>query len=164
LAFFLEEILNMRKLLLPATLAFMLAACGHKEEAAAPAPAPEAAPPQAEAPAMPAPAPVTSAPEAATSAAPAAGAASSATADTGEHVFNTVCTACHGMGIAGAPKVGDKTAWDPRIAQGDDVLYKHAIAGFTGKSGTMPAKGGRSDLSDADVKAAVDYMVSKAKG
>lgn len=75
-----------------------------------------------------------------------------------------VCTACHSTGVAGAPKVGDKAAWEPRIAQGTEVLYKHAIGGFTGKSGTMPPKGGRTDLSDDEVKAAVDYMVSKAKG
>jgi len=81
----------------------------------------------------------------------------------GEQTFNTVCFACHKTGAAGAPKVGDKAAWAPRIAQGMATLEKHALNGFTGKSGTMPAKGGRTDLSDADVKAAIKYMVSQSK-
>ena len=78
----------------------------------------------------------------------------------GKGVFDVACTACHGAGIAGAPKAGDKGAWAPRIAQGKDTLYKHAIEGFTGKAGIMPAKGGRTDLSDELVKAGVDYMTS----
>ncbi len=61
----------------------------------------------------------------------------------------------------GAPKLADKAAWAPRIAQGKDTLYKHAIGGYQGKAGVMPAKGG-SQASDEEVKAAVDYMVSKA--
>ena len=81
----------------------------------------------------------------------------------GKDVFTSACFACHGTGAAGAPKAGDKGAWSPRIAQGNDTLYNHALHGFTGKSGTMPAKGGRADLSDDAVKAAVDYMVSLAK-
>jgi cytochrome c5 len=75
-------------------------------------------------------------------------------------VFDAACTACHGAGIAGAPKAGDKGAWGPRIAQGKDTLYKHAIQGFTGKAGIMPAKGGRADLDDELIKAGVDYMLS----
>jgi cytochrome c5 len=78
-------------------------------------------------------------------------------------VFDTACTACHGAGIAGAPKFGDKAAWAPRIAEGTNTLYTHALQGFQGKGGVMPPKGGYSSLSDADVKAAVDYMVSAAK-
>jgi cytochrome c5 len=81
----------------------------------------------------------------------------------GKSVFDGTCTACHSAGVAGAPKVGDKAAWGPRIGQGKDTLYKHALGGFTGKTGTMPAKGGNTSLSDDDVKAAVDYMVSQAK-
>jgi len=69
---------------------------------------------------------------------------------------------CHAAGVAGAPKLGDKAAWSARIAQGTSVLYVHAINGFQGKVGVMPPKGG-SPASDADVKAAVDYMVSAAK-
>lgn len=78
----------------------------------------------------------------------------------GKGVFDAACTACHGAGIAGAPKAGDKGAWGPRIAQGKDTLYKHAIQGFTGKAGIMPAKGGRTDLDDDLIKAGVDYMLS----
>jgi len=81
----------------------------------------------------------------------------------GKKVFDTACTACHGAGIAGAPKFGDKAAWAPRIAEGAPTLYTHALQGFQGKGGVMPPKGGYSSLSDADVKAAVDYMVSAAK-
>jgi cytochrome c5 len=95
-------------------------------------------------------------------AAPAA--APAATADlTGEAVYNQACIACHGAGVAGAPKFGDKAAWAPRIAQGANVLYDHAIKGFQGKAGVMPAKGGNASLSDAEVKAAVDYIVAGAK-
>ena len=80
----------------------------------------------------------------------------------GKALFNSTCTACHGAGIAGAPKFGDKAAWAPRIAQGTNTLYQHAIKGFQGEFGTMPPKGG-STAPDADVKAAVDYMVAAAK-
>jgi cytochrome c5 len=82
--------------------------------------------------------------------------------EAGKALFNTACTACHTAGIAGAPKVGDKAAWAPRIAQGTNTLYEHAIKGFQGKAGVMPPKGG-STAPDADVKAAVDYMVAAAK-
>ena len=84
-------------------------------------------------------------------------------AGAGENTYKTACFACHGTGSAGAPKVGDKAAWKDRIAKGNDTLYKHAIEGFQGSAGFMPAKGGRADLSDADVKAAVDYMVGGSK-
>ena len=80
----------------------------------------------------------------------------------GKALYNSTCTACHGAGIAGAPKFGDKEAWAPRIAQGTDMLYQHAIKGFQGEAGMMPPKGG-STAPDADVKAAVDYMVTAAK-
>lgn len=89
-------------------------------------------------------------------------AATSSTADTGKALYNQTCMACHGAGIAGAPKFGDKAAWAPRLAEGTAVLYQHALAGFQGKSGVMPPKGG-STAPDADVKAAVDYMASAAK-
>jgi cytochrome c5 len=72
------------------------------------------------------------------------------------------CAACHTPGIAGAPKLADKGAWAPRVKQGSNVLYDHAIKGFAGKAGMMPAKGG-STASDDEVKAAVDYMVTAAK-
>jgi len=85
-----------------------------------------------------------------------------ASAETGKKAYDTACIACHGAGIAGAPKLGDKAAWSARIGQGASVLYDHAIKGFQGKVGVMPAKGG-SALPDADVKAAVDYMVAAVK-
>jgi cytochrome c5 len=81
----------------------------------------------------------------------------------GEEVYNQACVACHGAGIAGAPKIADQGAWASRIAQGMDTLYKHAIEGYTGKAGVMPPKGGRTDLSDQSVINAVDYMVAQSK-
>ncbi|MES2353840.1 MAG: c-type cytochrome [Pseudomonadota bacterium] len=104
------------------------------------------------------PAAVASAP-AATSATPPAAADS----NKGKSVFDSTCVACHGTGVAGAPKVGDKAAWAPRIAQGATTLHEHAIKGFQGKSGMMPAKGGNPSLPDADIAAAVDYMASQSK-
>lgn len=80
----------------------------------------------------------------------------------GKGLYESTCIACHGAGVAGAPKVGDKAAWAPIIAQGDAVLYDRAIHGYTGKLGMMPPKGG-SSASDDDVKAAVDYMVAQSK-
>ena len=73
--------------------------------------------------------------------------------------YQSACFACHGTGAAGAPKLGDKGAWKPRIGQGKATLYSHALKGFKG----MPPKGGRGDLSDATIKAIVDYMVSQSK-
>lgn len=94
---------------------------------------------------------------------PATAAAGASAAAGGEGVYKNACVACHGAGIAGAPKAGDKAAWSPRIAQGKPTLYDHAVKGYQGKAGVMPAKGGNAALPDADVKAAVDYMVSLAK-
>ena len=73
-------------------------------------------------------------------------------------LYNQVCSACHATGVAGAPKVGDKTAWAPRAAQGIDTLTASAIQG----KGAMPPKGG-SSASDADIKAVVTYMVGASK-
>lgn len=81
----------------------------------------------------------------------------------GKGTYDKACGVCHAAGVAGAPKTGDKAAWKDRIAQGDDTLYTHAIKGFQGKKGFMPAKGGNASLSDADVKASVDYMVGQSK-
>ena len=77
----------------------------------------------------------------------------------GEDVVKTVCAACHGADAAGAPKTGDKAAWAPRIAQGIEALYKSSING----KNVMPARGGNPALSDAELKAAVDYLVKQAK-
>lgn len=81
----------------------------------------------------------------------------------GEEVYNMACVACHGAGVAGAPKYGDKGAWTARIAQGMDTLNEHAIKGFQGQTGFMPAKGGRTDLSDKSILNAVEYMVAGSK-
>jgi len=81
----------------------------------------------------------------------------------GHDLFDSVCKTCHGTGLAGAPKAGDKSAWGPRIAEGKATLYQHALNGFTGKTGIMPAKGGRTDLPDDLIKQGVDYMVSLAQ-
>ena len=77
--------------------------------------------------------------------------------------FGKTCALCHASGAAGAPKPGNKDEWGPRIAQGNDTLYKHALEGFTGAKGAMPARGGNASLSDDDVKAAVNYMVALSK-
>ncbi len=76
--------------------------------------------------------------------------------------FETKCTACHGFGIAGAPKLNDAENWKPRIDQGIAVMYENAIKGFTGSTGVMPAKGGFMNLSDDQIKAIVDYMVENS--
>lgn len=81
----------------------------------------------------------------------------------GEEVFNMACMACHGAGVAGAPKMGDKAAWGPRIAKGADTLHKHALEGFQGNTGFMPPKGGRMDLADKSIINAVDFMVAGSK-
>ncbi len=76
----------------------------------------------------------------------------------GDQAYTKVCSACHGAGINGAPKVGDHAAWGPRIAQGKETLYSHAING----KGAMPARGGTT-WPDATIRMAVDYMVSLNK-
>lgn len=83
----------------------------------------------------------------------------------GKAIWKAHCSACHETGVAGAPKIGDTKEWGPILAKTSKAtLYKHAINGFKGKRGYMPPKGGASGLSDAEVKAAVDYMVGKSKG
>jgi len=124
-------------LVLAVSLAVLLSACGKQESAAPEAPAPEAA--------APAPAPVV------------------AENVLGKSIYNKTCALCHAAGVAGAPKPGDTADWGPRIEQGADVLYKHAIEGYTGAKGMMPARGGAAALTDDEVKAAVDYMVDLSK-
>lgn len=130
-------------LLLAAVSAGALAGCGKNE---APASQPGASP---------------AAPAATPAPAPAAAPAPSANLELGKSVYGKTCALCHAAGVAGAPKPGDKADWGPRIAQGADTLYQHAIVGFTGQKGQMPAKGGNPALSDDEVKAAVDYMVAQ---
>ena len=123
-----------------------------------------AAPAASSAPSAGAPAPAVATPAPPAPQAPGAPAPAAAAAKPdGKNIYNTTCVACHGAGIAGAPKFGDKSAWAARIAEGNNTLYTHAIQGFQGKGGVMPPKGGNTTLADADVKAAVDYMVSEAK-
>ncbi len=77
----------------------------------------------------------------------------------GKKVYQTVCAVCHVAGVAGAPKFGDKAAWAPRIQNGVDSLYASVVNG----KGAMPPKGGNASLADAEIKAAVDYMVAESK-
>lgn len=81
----------------------------------------------------------------------------------GKVIFGSLCHSCHETGVAGAPKVGDKAEWAPRIAEGVATLVKHAIEGYSGKTGVMPPKGGNPALNDAQVKATVEWMVSQVK-
>lgn len=81
----------------------------------------------------------------------------------GKAVYESTCKMCHQTGVMGAPKFGNKDDWAKRIAKGKDTLYQHALNGFKGEKGTMPPKGGKSQLPDEDVKAAVDYFVANAK-
>jgi cytochrome c5 len=109
----------------------------------------------------------------ATATAPVAGAAAAAVTDgamavaaaepavDGEATYNMACLACHASGAGGAPIVGNADAWAPRIAKGIDALYASGLNGIAGTS--MMAKGGRADLSDAAVKAAVDFMVASSQ-
>src|SRR5258708_715045 len=80
-------------------------------------------------------------------------------ARSGEEIVKSVCATCHQTGVANAPKIGDKVAWAPRIKEGFDELVKDAIKG----KGAMPPKGGNPALSEAEIRAAIDFMVSQAK-
>ena len=157
----------MKHAVLPILITLALAACKPQDPAPLPpevnAPTPVATTPPTEA----------SAPDAAVDAATtpadteatpdtAAAPAAVATID-GEAVYKKACITCHGAGIAGAPKLGDTADWGPRIAQGQALLHEHAIKGFTGQKGVMPAKGGFVTLSDEEVKAAVEHMVAGAQ-
>ena len=81
----------------------------------------------------------------------------------GKTIFGNLCHSCHETGAGGAPKLSDKGAWTPRVAQGLDTLIKHATEGFTGKAGIMPAKGGNPALTDEQVKATVQWMLDQVK-
>ncbi|HEX4927413.1 MAG TPA: c-type cytochrome [Burkholderiales bacterium] len=128
-------------------VAYLADQAGANFKAPAPKPAAQAAAPAAQAAAAPQP-PAT--------AQASAGAPSTAE---GKKVFDTTCMACHATGVAGAPKLGDKAAWAPRLQQGEDALVQSALKG----KNAMPPKGGNLSLTDAQVRAAVEYMVSQAK-
>ena len=132
---------------------YMTAAAGgtFKEPAAPAAAAAPAAEPAAAAAPVAAAAPAAAAPVVAAAAAPAANA--------GKALYESACMACHAAGVANAPKLGDKAAWAPRVKTGMDTLYTSVIKG----KGAMPPKGTAMAASDADIKAAVDYMVAAAK-
>jgi cytochrome c5 len=87
--------------------------------------------------------------------------AGSTMAASAEDTYQSACSTCHDAGIAGAPKLGDKAGWAPRLKQGRDALYTSALQGKPGTA--MMAKGGFANLSDADVKAVVDLMMVKVK-
>jgi cytochrome c5 len=80
----------------------------------------------------------------------------------GAVIYNTLCSACHGSGVAGAPKL-EKAAWTARVAQGTDTLFTHAIDGYQGAAGVMPARGGNPALSDEQVRATVTWMIENLK-
>ena len=88
--------------------------------------------------------------------------ATSAATD-GKQVYDVGCVACHGAGIAGAPRVGDLDAWADRIGAGLENMVANAINGFQGSQGMMPAKGGNPSLSDEEIEAAVEYMVAESQ-
>jgi cytochrome c5 len=123
---------------------------GKLKEPAAPKQAakPAAAQQQAQAPAPPKP----------EAQAPAAEGKSAAAAD-GKAVYDKVCFACHAQGLAGAPKLGDKAMWAPRIKQGADTLVQSVIKG----KGAMPPKAGNPALTGAEIRAAIEFMVSQSK-
>jgi cytochrome c5 len=82
----------------------------------------------------------------------------------GKTIYDNLCHSCHTAGVAGAPVLGNKSMWAPRIAEGLDTLVQHAINGYHGPDGNqMPAKGGNPSLTDAQVKAAVTWIVDQAK-
>lgn len=81
----------------------------------------------------------------------------------GSVIYGNLCHACHDSGAGGSPKLSDKAVWAPRIAQGEETLLKHAIEGFSGSAGMMPAKGGNPALSDEQVKATVDWMITQVQ-
>ena len=141
---------------------YMANAAGAKfDEPAAPAgaaPAADGASAPASAAAPAAEQPAAAAAETAPAVVAAAPAPAAATAGAGEALYKQTCQVCHAAGVAGAPKLGDKAAWAPRLAEGLDAVYAIAVKG----KGAMPPRGG-SQASDADLRAAVEFMAAAAK-
>lgn len=145
-------------LIVIASLALLYGCGGKNKEVAAPAPAPAiaAAPDTAAAPIPPSaqqPQPNDAKPQAVAAAPDLA---------TGEKVYKSTCSICHKSGLRGAPRLGSKKDWEPRLAQGNEILYDHAINGYRGNKGSMPSRGSNARLSENEVKAAVDYMAAHA--
>jgi cytochrome c5 len=92
-------------------------------------------------------------------AAPGAAAAAKADSGAGEKLYKQSCNACHAAGVAGAPKTGDKVAWAPRITLGVDALVSSVVKG----KGAMPPRGASGNATDAEIRAAVEYLVAQAK-
>ena len=86
-----------------------------------------------------------------------------AAAQAGQATYQQACQVCHSSGMAGAPILGDKADWQERLASGMETVYDHAINGFQGAKGMMPAKGGQTQLSDEQVRNAVDFMVESSR-
>jgi cytochrome c5 len=143
----------------PLILALVLAACGGEPPTTAQDNTASSAAPAAE--------PVASSEPVPEPASPTVAASSEVAAQggdgVGEQTYQKTCAMCHGSPAMGAPVAGNKDDWKDRIAQGKDTLYKHALEGFTGAKGMMPARGGNPSLDDASVKAAVDHMVAKSQ-
>lgn len=129
------------------------------KEPAAPKEAAKPAAPQAEAAKPAAPQAQVAKPASQAQAAAPADGQKPAAAGNGKAVYEKTCVACHAQSVAGSPKLGDKAAWGPRIQQGTDVLVQSVLKG----KGAMPPKGGNTALSDAEVRAAVEFMVSQSK-
>ncbi|MEM9175908.1 MAG: c-type cytochrome, partial [Myxococcota bacterium] len=81
--------------------------------------------------------------------------------ESGRVVWTGTCIQCHSTGLGGAPLIGNPDLWRPRIDQGLDVLVQHALEGFYGKKGEMPARGGNPDLTDEQVRLAVRFMATR---
>ncbi|NTV01352.1 MAG: cytochrome c5 family protein [Chlorobiaceae bacterium] len=79
----------------------------------------------------------------------------------GQSVYESNCSGCHDSGVGGAPRPGDRSAWEPLTAAGTGVLFEKASQGYEGKKGTMPPRGGNPELSDGEIKNAITYMISK---
>ena len=151
-----EDVLNRIK---PVGEVVVESAGGPSAPASAPAVVSANAPAAAAASPAAAPKPAAQAPSTAVAAVATPATAPAAGKPDGKKVYDSTCTACHTPGVAGAPKFGDKAQWAPHLAHGVDVLYTTALKG----KGAMPPKGGNASLSDLEVKAAVDYMVSAVK-
>ena len=147
------------------SLGLILSGCSKEEEK--PPATPAETPPAEATPAEPAPAeavpaapaPAEAPPEAATAPAPAAQAASGGDAAAGKAVFNGTCASCHTTGVAGAPKLGDKAAWAPRIAKGEAALMETIHKG----KGAMPPRGACSTCSEQDLRNALAYMLQQSR-